>query len=177
MNAALTVTDSTISGNTADFSSGGGIWKLGASPMTLTDSTIAGNLGLILGGGIHTESPATLQSVTIAGNLLNNSDGGFTQGSGINSAPAAGTVTLTSSLIAGNHYVDLVDFDHLEQLPNDCGGSSLTSLGNNLIGTNANCGVVASTGDLLDLNPLIAPLGAYGGPTETVALYAGSPAL
>ena len=58
---------------------------------------------------------------------------------------------------------------------------TFASLGNNLIGeTDGSSGWVGSdlTGTSAQpLNPLLAPLGNYGGPTQTVALLPGSPAI
>ncbi len=57
----------------------------------------------------------------------------------------------------------------------------MTSLGNNLIGeTDGSSGWVGSdlTGTIAQpLNPMLAPLGNYGGPTQTMALLRGSPAI
>ena len=57
----------------------------------------------------------------------------------------------------------------------------LPPLGNNLIGkTDGSSGWVSSdlTGTIASpLNPLLAPLGNYGGPTQTMALLPGSPAI
>ena len=50
------------------------------------------------------------------------------------------------------------------------------SLGHNLIGNTAgSSGWVSS--DLVNMNPLLAPLANYGGPTLTMAFFAVSPAL
>ena len=58
---------------------------------------------------------------------------------------------------------------------------TFTSLGNNLIGkTDGSSGWIASdlTGTVASpLNALLAPLGNYGGPTQTMALLPGSPAI
>ena len=58
---------------------------------------------------------------------------------------------------------------------------TFTSQGNNLIGeTDGSSGWVGSdlTGTSTPpLNPLLAPLGNYGGPTQTMALLPGSPAI
>jgi hypothetical protein len=52
----------------------------------------------------------------------------------------------------------------------------LTSRGHNLIGnTQGGCGFVSS--DLLNVNPLLGPLQNNGGPTQTMALLPGSPAI
>ena len=58
---------------------------------------------------------------------------------------------------------------------------TFTSQGHNLIGeTDGSSGWVGSdlTGTVAQpLNPLLAPLGNYGGPTQTMALLPGSPAI
>ena len=62
----------------------------------------------------------------------------------------------------------------------DCSvtGGSLVSLGHNLIGDTTGCTFTAAGSDLTDLGGLkLAPLGANGGFTETVALAKGSPAI
>jgi hypothetical protein len=52
----------------------------------------------------------------------------------------------------------------------------ITDLGHNLLGT-ALSGTVSGTGDVFSDTPLLAPLGNYGGPTQTMALLPGSPAI
>src|SRR5207249_2498179 len=53
---------------------------------------------------------------------------------------------------------------------------SVTSLGHNLIGNSSGAsGFVAS--DLLNVNPQLGPLQNNGGPTQTMALLTGSPAI
>jgi hypothetical protein len=55
------------------------------------------------------------------------------------------------------------------------GLGTFTSLGHNLEDGDA-CNLHA-VGDLVNTDPLLAPLGNYGGPTQTHALLAGSPAV
>ena len=58
----------------------------------------------------------------------------------------------------------------------DLSGLFTTDQGHNLIGNSSGgSGYVAS--DLLNINPLLAPLGDYGGPTQTMPLLPGSPAI
>ncbi|MFN6273270.1 MAG: Calx-beta domain-containing protein [Microcystis sp.] len=83
----LTLTNSTISGNTATF--GGGILNSGI--LTLTNSTISGNTADD-GGGIDNWGTLTLNNSTITGNTA-------TYGGGISNS---GTLTLTDSTISGN---------------------------------------------------------------------------
>jgi hypothetical protein len=68
-----------------------------------------------------------------------------------------------NNIIAGNTLPDL-------------SGAITYDLGHNLIGDPTDgSGYVAS--DLLNVNPLLAPLGDYGGPTQTFAPLPGSPAI
>ena len=52
----------------------------------------------------------------------------------------------------------------------------LTSHGYNLIGNTSGSSGFGKT-DLVGVNPDLAPLGDYGGPTQTMALLPGSPAI
>ncbi len=85
----LTVTDSTISGNTA--TNGGGIYNL-AGTVTVTDSTISGNTAYY-GGGLFNNDTATVTDSTISGNTA------VDNGDGIDND---GTLTVTDSTISGN---------------------------------------------------------------------------
>jgi hypothetical protein len=89
--ATLTITDCTISGNTA-----GGIFNNGT--LTITDSTITGNTGTS-GGGIYSNSgTVSITDSTISNNSANSS--GFAQGGGIYNPGAL--VTITDSTISNN---------------------------------------------------------------------------
>jgi hypothetical protein len=60
----------------------------------------------------------------------------------------------------------------------NCGANQLpvmTSLGHNL-DSGTGCGVTGA-GDLSGVNPLLGPLASNGGPTQTMALLSGSPAI
>ena len=90
----LTITDSTISGNTADF--GGGISNSGSGTATVMGSTIADNSTGYHGGGIWNDGTTTITDSTISGNSATAFGGGIYN---------SGTVTVTSSAIgnsAGN---------------------------------------------------------------------------
>jgi hypothetical protein len=89
----LTVTNSTISGNTAS-SSGGGICNTGT--LTVTNSTISGNTATasyVGGGGIYNNGTLTVTNCTIYGNTAASSGGGIYN---------TGTLTVTNSTISGN---------------------------------------------------------------------------
>ena len=114
------MTNSTVSGNTAESSSstdypysGGGIYNTG-STVTLTNSTVSGNTAdssstrfSYSGGGIcNTDGTVILTNSTVSGNTADSSSspasyyGGTYSGGGI--YHAGGTVTLQSSIISGN---------------------------------------------------------------------------
>jgi hypothetical protein len=92
----LTVTDSTISGNTADLD-GGGIDNDGEGNLTVTGSTISGNTAGSDGGGIQTDTTpgtVTVTDSTISGNTAE-------RGGGIHNGDD-GAVTVTGSTISDN---------------------------------------------------------------------------
>ncbi len=155
-NGTVTVTNSTFSANSAQLGGGGGILNLGT--LTVTNSTVSANSAR-LGGGIYSDNgTVTVTNSTVSANRA-------TQGGGI--YKSTGTITLTNTIVAnstGNG-----------ELIGSFGGS------NNLIGDGSG-GLLPANGNLLGtvalpLNPLLAPLGNYGGLTQTFALLPGSPAL
>jgi CSLREA domain-containing protein len=90
--AIVTVTDSTISGNTAGVGGGGGIYNNGT--MTITNSTITANSASGPGGGIFNNGPLTIADSTISGNTAGDAGGGIYNNSG--------TLAITDSTISGN---------------------------------------------------------------------------
>jgi filamentous hemagglutinin family protein len=185
----LTVSSSTISGNSAQ--NGGGIYNYGTA--TINNSTLNGNLasdgGGIANGGILTLSNSTLSGNLANGNLGSGSGGGIattgivtvinstvtgnsaTNGGGI--WQSGNTMTVSNSIIAGN------TAPSNPELINN--GGAFTSGGNNLVGQNGNAGgFEAIASDIIlarSINTTLAPLGNYGGTTQTHALLPGSPAI
>jgi hypothetical protein len=195
----------TLTGNSSD-SAGGGILNYGAT-MSILTSTLSGNQVIAgaaeaFGGGISnvpnpsftpTES-ATLKMVndSLTGNRAGGgSTAGFgggldneSQASAVltnvtvsrNRAGSTGTgggiynngvAALRGSILAGNTAAHAHD---------NCGlPVALSSNGYNL-STDGTCGL-NGIGDQVGVNPLLGPLAHNGGPTETEALKAGSPAI
>jgi hypothetical protein len=149
------LSDCTIIGNSAAL--GGGVANYGTA--TLDDCTISGNSAGTSGGGVLNGSTATLDDCTIFGNSAGTSGGGVQNG---------GTATLTGTIVAGN----------TSGTGSDVHGANVTGT-YNLIGTGGSGGLVnGQNGNLVGVaNPLLAPLGNYGGPTQTMALLPGSPAI
>lgn len=174
--AVLIATGSTIAGNTASLN-GGGVYNNGTA--ALTDTTIADNFanqGTSLldsnGGGVNNTGTATLVACTITGNTTTAAGGGV-----YNGGLGPNAMTLDNTIVAGNTTTKTP-----AGASDIAVGSSPTTHynvtgSNNLIGIGGD-GNLASAGNLLDVSdPGLAPLGDYGGPTETVALLTGSPAI
>jgi parallel beta-helix repeat protein len=171
--AGSTITACTMSGNTAKF--GGGL-SLADCSVTLRNSTISGNQAGWSGGGIAvSNSSLTVSNSTIAFNRAGTDPSAMLTGGGGITASAV-TVHLESSIVAGNSaaggFPDLDAFFEASfsaghsLIGNTDGAGTLTDLGNNLLGT---------TG--AEVDPLLAPLDFYGGPTQTHPLKKGSPAI
>jgi uncharacterized repeat protein (TIGR01451 family) len=184
-NSTVTVTDSTITGNSA--TGGAGISNSSGGTLTVINSTISGNTAGNLGGGGIFSGSGTLNVInsTISGNSA--SDGG---GGGISNG---GTGNLTNATIANNpasggaggggirNSGTLNSRNSIIALNTAATGApdfsgTLTSQGHNLIGnTSGTTGTIVT--DIINVNPLLATLANYGGPTQTRALLPGSPAL
>jgi parallel beta-helix repeat protein len=171
----LTVSNSTLSGNDG-FYEGGGIYNFGT--LTVSNSTLSGNTASGNGGGIDIISrrPVTLTNVTLTANW-GNSSGGSGHGGGLFVLFSPPPV-LHNTLIAGN-------FRGATGTTRDDVFGTLLSAGDyNLIGdgtgmTGLSDGVNGNQvgSAAAPINPLLGPLQDNGGPTKTIALLPGSPAL
>jgi hypothetical protein len=150
----ITVTHSTFSGNLATTNDGGAIFANGGT-MTIVNSTFAGNTAAGTGGGLVTSasnpSVVNINNSTFYGNKA--SFGGGVR-VWLGSATLQNTI-VANSLSGGN-----------------C--SRTTSNGYNL-SSDGTC--AGNTGDLTYTNPKLGPLANNGGPTLTMALLTGSPAI
>lgn len=166
------IVNSTFTGNDAD-QDGGAILGIGAgAQVEVTNSTIAGNNADDSGGGISWRSTGTLtiQSSTIAGNMANADNTGSDTGGGVFNQ-GLGPVQISNTLLVNNAV------DTAIAIPNQCAGT-FTSSGYNLrSSTDVGCTGFTGTGDAVNPNPLIGLLGPNGGPTNTIPLLTGSPAI
>jgi hypothetical protein len=174
--SSMTIANSTISGNTAfgygtsfgGVAYGGGIWNGGnggiawGSDLVLTNCTVTGNvavprMGFVSyggGGGIATgvsDRPPFQPSTLTINNctISGNTAEGSAGGGGIDDETSS-AASMRNSILAGNSAAGGADLY-----------GPLSSSAYNLIGG----------------NPLLGPLQDNGGPTKTMALLAGSPAL
>ncbi|AMV37877.1 choice-of-anchor Q domain-containing protein [Planctomyces sp. SH-PL62] len=143
--------------------SGGGIDNRGS--MTIVNVTITGNTAAApwgetkgRGGGISNSGTLLLDFATIADNTADEGGGLWTS-----AGPAVTMcgVSLLRNPDGGNVAVG--------------GGGAFRSLGRNLFSDAP--GVALDPTDLIDTDPLLGPLADNGGPTWTMALLAGSPAV
>ncbi len=159
--ASAVILQSLATGNSA--TAGGGFYDQAGS-LIVANTTIAGNTAAAEGGGVGLDfGAATLVNVTVSGNVALASNA--SPGPGV--AQLAGTFTLTNTIVAAN-------------MPNvDDTLGTFTDGGNNLIGASS---ATFSPSTLKGTSgaPLAAhlgPLQANGGPTDTEALAAASPAI
>lgn len=169
----VTLTNSTISGN-----QGPGIFAANACILNVLNSTIANNVNnspysyFYPGGGIAAQlyAQVTISNSTISGNTSKFGAGGVAV-----AYDYGMTIDVSSTIIAGNSSDSGLD------ISSDNGfifGGDYNLVGVydpticTLSGTHNKTGTLAAP-----LNPLFAPLGKYGGPTQTMALLPGSPAI
>ena len=191
-NGPLNLTACTLSGNTTGNGgiggtggAGGGIYSDG--PLNLTACTLSGNTAGNggnqvtgntagnggSGGGIYSTGPYRLTSCTVAGNQTGS---GGTDSDGIEALEGfggglrGGDVTLQHCLIAQN--------TGYFSSPDVMATNRLTTIGANLFSTDAfSFSPASGPAPIINPNPLLAPLGDYGGSTQTIALLPGSPAI
>ncbi len=168
----LAVTDSAITGNSAS-NDGGGIWNDGTS--TVTNCTIAGNSATDGGGIWNSNGTLRVANCTIAGNLTTG-NGGTSGGGGLRWD--GGTATLNNTIVALN-----TRNTGSGVTPDDIyawtGMALSPSSAYNLIGTGGSGGLIDGTdGNQVGVaNPGLGTLASNGGPTQTIALLANSPAI
>ena len=168
---SMTLTGSTVNGNYAQL--GGGIDNNGT--MFVNDSTIAGNSSFAIGAGIDNLATLTTFDTTITDNVVGvHNVGGAVGGGGI--SVVSGTVSLFNTIVALNLNKNL-------PLPtpfaDDIYGTVSAASAFNLIGTGGSGGLInGATGNQVGVaNPGLGPLANNGGPTQTIALLPGSPAI
>jgi CSLREA domain-containing protein len=172
----VSITDTTISNNTAIDDGGGlggGLYIGGAAAVTVSRCTLGGNTSDDSGGGIANFDTLTLVNSTVNGNTTSGGGAGggiFSNGNltvisstvasnspdGIGNSPL-GTATMAKTIVANNK--------------TGCTGT-ITDGGSNLQFPGATCGSNIPSAD-----PLLGTLANNGGPTQTQALLPGSPAL
>jgi parallel beta-helix repeat protein len=168
---AITLSRVAITGNRAKLGGGGLANYTAFGELTLTNCTISGN-SAGQGGGLMCYAgtlgfdgpPLTLTNCTISGNsAAANSGGGLYL--------SIESTTLSNTIVAGNSGGDIrgtLEPVSVKNLVGDGSGMSGISTGRNgnQVGTSQ-----------APIDPLLASLGDYGGPTQTMPVLPGSPAI
>jgi predicted outer membrane repeat protein len=165
----FTLSTSVVAGNYAASNGGGMEWSSG-NLLNISNTTFASNTGAMMAGGlIFWGGNVTLTNVTITGNrAINGNNGTFGGGMWISTPPL-----LQNTIVAGN-------FQGSGSTPNDINGNVADNRGGyNLIGTAGSSGLVNGVnGNIVGVVSLgLGTLANNGGPTQTVALLPGSPAI
>jgi Ricin-type beta-trefoil lectin domain len=178
--SSATVTQSTFTDNAAsDF--GGGALVSAVGTTTLTADTFVGNTGPG-GGAIDNDATVDISDSTFFNNTGGVNGGGAVQNFGTanimwstlsgNSSPFGAdihsdgaTLSVSSSIVAGGIG------------SSNCSGSVPITDGGYNIDSGASCGFSAASHSMSSTNPDLKALASNGGPTQTMALPAGSPAV
>lgn len=188
---SINIVDTVFENNWAT-TSGGGVNNDRPVSLSITRSTFVNNRSEGQGGAIANYGSATLTNLTISGNSAGNQGGGVlntgtldltqstltlntaNQGGGLRNLPLPGdpaVVRIGNSIVAGNQAIATAP---------DVSGR-FTPQGSTLIGiadgsTGFTPGPLVGTA-IAPLDPLLSPLGNYGGTTPSHALLPGSPAI
>jgi len=194
---SLTIRQSIITGNTASGRGGGVYVESSAGAILIQDTEISGNTASD-GGGAYFYSPhgsTTIENSTISGNHASGGAGGGlafafyypgpspnvreTTIAGNDATTGGGGIQFTfyregsiavvhDSIIAGNtsggNGLDL-------------GGAGTFGIDYSLVQAPGNAHVFDNGGNLFNQDPLLSPLGNYGGPTQTQRPAANSPVI
>ena len=185
-NSTVNFDQSSLSTNIAN-ANGAGLFQE-SSTAEFNQSTIDGNVATVDGGGILSQngSIANLRNTTIANNSSGGAGGGLFNRTGNSQATLINTtVTGNQSVFAGGLLADdatttlinsIVANSTGGNIRNGGGGSAtIAAVGNRSL-IDADAVNVMGAVPLVD-NPMLAGLANNGGPTQTAALLAGSPAI
>jgi hypothetical protein len=176
-----TITNSTFTNNKATIYGGGALLNA-AGTETVTGDTFVGNTGP---GGGAIDNDTTLN---IADSTFYNNTGGSNGGGAVENF---GATTIKQSTLAGNaspygaNILNYTGFTLSISMSivsgglsgSNCGGQApITDAGYN-IDSSSSCGFSASQHSMSNTQPQLDALSANGGPTQTMALPAGSPAV
>jgi len=171
LGADLVLVDSTLRGNSAT-SFGGAIYSVGGGTVvSVARSTISGNTSDTNTVNAPAGTSLTISNSTISGNIA-------TQPGGVGGTWGGINVNIASSTIVGNTGIGVFGGYLRNTIVDSCGsgGGSVGSQGHNLAPSSA-CFFTAGPGDVYNPSFLLGPLQNNGGPTETHALLAASPAI
>jgi chitodextrinase len=176
-----TITNNTFTGNQATIYGGGALLNA-AGTMTVSGDTFSGNTGPG-GGAIDNDTTLHISNSTFVNNTAGTNGGGAVEN--------FGPTTITQSTLSGNSSsfgADILNYTGFTLSismsivggglgGSNCGGmAAITDLGYN-IDTGSSCGFAAAQHSMSNTQPQLDALASNGGPTQTMALPAGSPAI
>ena len=175
--SAISITNTTFTNNSAN-ANGGGLYKYNAASASVTNSVFSGNRASGgYGGGINNYmgGPLTVTNNTFSGNTAGAPGGGIYNG-GSTLALTNNTFSANSAPSGGGIYnANLLNFSNNIITNSTAGGDCVNAGGIGTVGINlirnGNCPVTTTA------DPLLGVLGSYGGPTQTLPLLPGSPAI
>jgi hypothetical protein len=155
--AAITITNSTIAGNSAGGKGGGrGGGVSSGGTLEISNSSISGNFAHLNGGGVANGGSLHISNSTISNNSANETAGGINN---------SGTLEIGNTIVnAGPSGANIMS------------SGDVISHGYNMSSDDAG-GYLTGPCDQINTNPLLGPLQDNGGPTFTHELLLGSPAI
>jgi hypothetical protein len=189
--SSVTLDRSTLSGNTSGFGGGGGVYftgTIGGKGFKIVNSTIANNTAANTngsGGGLFFTGSMLGQvnvvSSTITGNSAGSTSttygtggGGIALASASTGAGAYSTIALDNSIVSGNSATAANGNPDISATQT---GIVMVTADYSAIGSTNGFNATDLGGNLYGANLMLGSLSANGGPTQTVPLNIGSPAI
>jgi hypothetical protein len=186
---SLIINTATFANNSAHGGNGGDGGKTNGGGACAQTQHGAG--GLAFGGAVTNNNAATLniKHATISSNDAQAGNSGVNQGganlparlvaegTGGGIRVGSGSVTLENTIIAGNTAANGTGDTTGAPTPGPNVDGAVTSNGHNLLGVATEATGFTGTGDQTGANPMLAALADNGGPTQTMKLLPGSPAI
>jgi hypothetical protein len=183
----VTIADTTVSDNDGDGGSGAGAANNGSGTLNILDSTFAGNYNDIFGGGVLADGAGAIDIVDSTFDDNSSFNGGAISTS---FEGTVGPITIVDSTLASNRAGNSGgDIYNAIDATITVTGSILTSAS----GSSASCSAAVTDGgydiddgtscgfsggtDHNSTDPELGALASNGGPTQTMALDTGSPAI
>ncbi len=167
----LQVSGSTFTANNSDFD-GGGLYYASGDGLALTNDTFDSNEASSSGAGIYLQMPASTGTISLLNDTIAR-----------NSANAGGGIANPGDANSIKNTIVAENFGGVANTGGaDCQGAAAhdnagaADAGGN-IDSDGSCFSAGVAHDQTGVNPALGPLAANGGPTETDALLAGSPAI
>jgi predicted outer membrane repeat protein len=173
-NATATLTALTITnGVGTDPGYGGGIMNFSTnSTLTVNRCTVVGNSTDFSAGGLYNSGTTIINECTFTGNSTGSGGSG---GGGIYND---GIMTLSQSTVSGNTSTSTTGASGLATYFGTLAMTNTIVAGNTSpSGVQFAYGTFTAANNLTSGNPMLAPLGNYGGPTQTMPPLPGSPAI